>query len=236
MRHLATVSAIRCVILVGAIALLGCDPAANRLPSAPSALNSLAPTAVDVGAGSAATVVSWACLAGGADRGDFVANGWTIKRDPCASAATSRVMTSATGMPLFAPAPTNLRLTLAGSTVQLDWDQRPSASAWQLEAGSGFGRSDLVVFRTTARTVTVTGVQQRACRRPRQTASTTRAFPRGRPARPARPPMKSALWCRCKWCRCHPRPWPTLHTSARRGYRPAHPGVSSTRRCPPAAA
>jgi hypothetical protein len=54
---------------------------------------------------------------------------------------------------LFAPSPTNLRATITGTTVQVDWDQPPTASAWQVEAGSAPGLTDLAVFRTAARTL-----------------------------------------------------------------------------------
>jgi PKD repeat protein len=156
--HMMARAAIGCVKVVCAIALLGCNPDADRMRAARSAFTPLAPTTTDVVASSAATVVSWACLTSGVDRDDFAASGWTIKRDPCQSSSASRVMASGNFAPVFAPAPTNLRASITGTTVQLDWDQPPNAVAWQLEAGSGPGLSNVIVFRTITRTLTVTGV------------------------------------------------------------------------------
>lgn len=68
---------------------------------------------------------------------------------------------TATAAPVFAPAPTNLRATLTGTTVQLNWDQPPGAFAWPLEAGSGPALSDIAVVRTIAvPSLIVTGVPQ----------------------------------------------------------------------------
>ena len=59
---------------------------------------------------------------------------------------------------LFGPPPTNLRATRTGTTVQIDWGQPPSATAWQVEAGSAPGLTNVAVFRTTTRALTLNNV------------------------------------------------------------------------------
>src|SRR6185436_11548374 len=55
-----------------------------------------------------------------------------------------------TAEPVFAPGPVNFRSTVTGSTVRLDWDQSPGSFAWQIEAGSGPGLSNLATLRLGA--------------------------------------------------------------------------------------
>jgi hypothetical protein len=157
-RHRLTLSAIAGVTIAGSVAFLGCNPAGDRTRFDRSISSPLSPTAFDVGATDIATSVSWACLTNGVDRHEFVASGWTIHRDPCPSMSAARVTSAAVAAPVFAPAPENLRASIVGDTLQLDWDQPPSASAWQLEAGTAPGLSNVAVFRTTVRRLTVTNV------------------------------------------------------------------------------
>jgi PKD repeat protein len=158
-RHRFTLSLVACVNIVGALAFLGCNPAGDRASFDRSISSPLAPSAFDVGTTGVATSVSWACFTNGADRNELVASGWTIHRDPCPSMVAPRLTTAAFGAPVFSPEPTNLRASIMGAnTVQVDWDQPPSASAWQLEAGSAPGLSNLAIFRTSTRSLTVTSV------------------------------------------------------------------------------
>jgi len=156
-------------VMVASLAaiVLGCNPRSDRSPSGPSAVEPAPPSATtSLGPGEAPlttnlhpSTVSWGCLTGDAERSAFSDGEWTIQRDPCPSTSHRNRTANETVSPIFSPAPTNLRATVTGMTVQLNWDQPPVAFAWQLEAGSGPGLSNIAVFRTTAGTsLTVTGV------------------------------------------------------------------------------
>jgi len=156
-------------LLTGVLAatVLSCNQGADRMPSGPTAVDPAWPAATTPLASSNAnpntstknSTVSWACVTAEAGRSAPLSGGWTIQGDRCPSTLHRNSTATETAAPIFAPAPTNLRATVTGTTVQLNWDQAPVAFAWQLEAGSGPGLSNIAVFRTTAGTsLTVTGV------------------------------------------------------------------------------
>lgn len=147
-------------LLGGALvaAVLGCNWSAGPTPSAPTAvLSALAGLALPPPGTS--NVVAWGCLSTQPERSRPARATWSFERETCPSTLQRVETVHPTAAPVFAPAPTNLRAAVNGTTVQLQWDQAEAANAWQLEAGSSTGLSDVVVFRTTTgTTLTVTGV------------------------------------------------------------------------------
>lgn len=80
--------------------------------------------------------------------------GWTFLPEACPERARSWGGVSAStapvgSLPVFAPAPANLRFVVTGTTVELVWDQSPGTYGFQIEAGSVPGAANLAVFRTT---------------------------------------------------------------------------------------
>ena len=121
-------------IVVGVLAVAsvyGCAQEA-RTPLAPSSV------VVDT----VAQVVDWACLT----RTSAVGSGadWLVPSTPggCSSTLTAVVAGSA---PVNG-APINLRATVTGNTVRLDWDPPPgeAVTGYRLEAGSSPGLSNIV--------------------------------------------------------------------------------------------
>jgi hypothetical protein len=102
--------------------------------------------------------VAWDCVRGRDEAADLAANGWWIARGTCSTTASSAGLAAATVVHVTPPEPTNLRASLHGTTVQLDWDQPSTAVAWQVEALRG--GVIIAAVRTTAATLTVTGVPQ----------------------------------------------------------------------------
>src|SRR5262245_27839888 len=101
--------------------ILGCSGGIERSPSGPSLLSpsGLAGSPDPVIGG--ATVIAWSCGApGGHVETETSIGGWIINRERCAAGASGGVNAAAdlNGEPVFAPGPTNLRATVAGTTVQ----------------------------------------------------------------------------------------------------------------------
>lgn len=158
MRHITWAGVIGSVITA---TILGCTGGIERSPSGPSLVPSAGIADVSGPAIGGRTVIAWSCgMAGGRVDGETPIGGWIFGTERCPAAPSGGVNTAAdvTGEPIFAPGPTNLRATVSGTTVQLNWDQPPTASAWQIEAGSGPGLANLAVLRVGSTSLTVTGV------------------------------------------------------------------------------
>ena len=119
--------------LFGALILHACVDS-RRTPTAPSS-------------GSAAEI-AWTCGQTGGARQEISGTGqWRFATPACPAGTVSAVASGSA--PIIFGAPGNLRSTVDGTTLRLDWNAVPEVvSSHLIEAGSGPGLSNLAAFNT----------------------------------------------------------------------------------------
>ena len=123
----------------------------DRTPTSPSAASVIDASASSVG---------WPSCGGQVESGG---GGWTFAASPDCTAGSRTAQTTAMGMVTVAP--TNLRSTVTGSTVRLEWDMAAEdVVSFLVEAGAAPGQTNLATLPTSsaATALTVNGVPQGA--------------------------------------------------------------------------
>jgi hypothetical protein len=122
--------------LFGALILHACVDS-RRTPTAPS------PGSVEI-----AAEIPWTCGQTGRVRQEISGTGeWKFATPACPAGPVSAL--SSGSAPIIFGAPGNLRSTINGTTVRLDWNAVPEVvSSHLLEAGSGPGLSNIAAFNT----------------------------------------------------------------------------------------
>ncbi len=134
------VRVVLCGLALGVI-VNGCADS-RRSPLAPSALPSVGDSS------QLANTVIWECGSGSVESGG---QGWTFPpADGCQPRSMARSASVVSGG-LVSVAPTNLRFSVDGSTVRLEWNMAPDGvTGFQLEAGSASGLANLATFSTNS--------------------------------------------------------------------------------------